>query len=234
MKIIAGLVGALALASTAQAATYDAFTSFDGTQGAGNFRYISLPPPSPPGQMATPLTAPSGACVVTSDFCLQAGGALPGVYKSDTTFSEGTYTVPNDRLLVHPGPTNAIGIFFIAPTAGVYDWEVDFSILDHSPSGVLLLGVTNATGASVTTPFGMMNSTVTSLSRSGTIDLQQGQFFAVIVNAAGSYSNDSTGVNFTLSTAGVPEPATWALMILGFGATGAMLRRRLHSLEPVA
>jgi hypothetical protein len=25
---------------------------------------------------------------------------------------------------------------------------------------------------------------------------------------------------------GVPEPATWALMILGFGAAGAMLRRR--------
>jgi len=28
------------------------------------------------------------------------------------------------------------------------------------------------------------------------------------------------------ATAGVPEPATWALMILGFGAAGATLRRR--------
>ena len=27
-------------------------------------------------------------------------------------------------------------------------------------------------------------------------------------------------------TAGVPEPATWALMILGFGGVGALLRRR--------
>ena len=28
------------------------------------------------------------------------------------------------------------------------------------------------------------------------------------------------------ATGGVPEPATWALMILGFGAAGAALRRR--------
>jgi hypothetical protein len=27
-------------------------------------------------------------------------------------------------------------------------------------------------------------------------------------------------------TAGVPEPASWAMMILGFGAAGALLRRR--------
>ena len=30
----------------------------------------------------------------------------------------------------------------------------------------------------------------------------------------------------TFSTAAVPEPTTWALMILGFGAAGAVLRRR--------
>jgi len=30
-----------------------------------------------------------------------------------------------------------------------------------------------------------------------------------------------------LISAGVPEPATWALMILGFGAAGSMLRRRI-------
>ena len=31
-------------------------------------------------------------------------------------------------------------------------------------------------------------------------------------------------------TAPVPEPATWALMIMGFGLTGAMLRRRRATL----
>ena len=28
------------------------------------------------------------------------------------------------------------------------------------------------------------------------------------------------------STGAIPEPTTWALMIFGFGAAGAMLRRR--------
>jgi len=32
--------------------------------------------------------------------------------------------------------------------------------------------------------------------------------------------------NFTIGTAAVPEPGTWALMILGFGGAGAALRRR--------
>ncbi|MBL8554188.1 MAG: PEPxxWA-CTERM sorting domain-containing protein [Phenylobacterium sp.] len=231
MKFFAGLVGALALASTAQAVTYDAFTSFDGTQGAGGFSYVKLP--AGPGQPASLLTAPAN-CVVTADSCLQDGGSLPGVYKSDTAFNEGTYMVPDDRLLVHPGVSNPIAIFFTAPTAGVYDWDVTFSILDRSPSGVALASLTNVSGAPVATPLGFLNTPGAALSRSGTISLAQGQFFAVIVNAAGSYSNDSTGVNFTLTSAGVPEPGAWALMILGFGGAGAMLRRRLHTLGPVA
>lgn len=35
------------------------------------------------------------------------------------------------------------------------------------------------------------------------------------------------------TVAAVPEPATWAMMIVGFGATGAMLRRRRDRVELV-
>jgi hypothetical protein len=38
--------------------------------------------------------------------------------------------------------------------------------------------------------------------------------------------NDFALDDIVLSTAAVPEPATWALMIAGFGGAGAMLRRR--------
>lgn len=42
------------------------------------------------------------------------------------------------------------------------------------------------------------------------------------------YYNDYvlTGVSVVAAAGGVPEPATWALMIVGFGAVGAAMRRR--------
>ena len=40
-----------------------------------------------------------------------------------------------------------------------------------------------------------------------------------------SFSDGGSSV-FSYTTAGVPEPATWALMILGFGAVGGAMRRR--------
>lgn len=35
-----------------------------------------------------------------------------------------------------------------------------------------------------------------------------------------------TGPSCTITTGGVPEPASWAMMILGLGGVGAALRRR--------
>lgn len=49
-----------------------------------------------------------------------------------------------------------------------------------------------------------------------------GQTFAL----TGKGSNHNGYQVGALSIAGVPEPGTWALMILGFGSAGAMLRRR--------
>ena len=45
-----------------------------------------------------------------------------------------------------------------------------------------------------------------------------------------SISSGSPGpLRWSVTTVNVPEPATWALLILGLGATGAMLRRRRGS-----
>ncbi len=40
-------------------------------------------------------------------------------------------------------------------------------------------------------------------------------------NILGTYTG-----SFNFATAAVPEPSTWAMMLLGFGATGLMMRRR--------
>ena len=48
--------------------------------------------------------------------------------------------------------------------------------------------------------------------------------------------NDTAGIQFSAVTApgGVPEPATWALMLGGFGLVGATLRRRQGAMAAVA
>lgn len=50
-------------------------------------------------------------------------------------------------------------------------------------------------------------------------------FFGGIGNGIESFG-PITEASLTRVTAGVPEPATWGLMILGFGAVGAAMRRR--------
>ena len=46
------------------------------------------------------------------------------------------------------------------------------------------------------------------------------------------WGDEHWGVSNINVTGGVPEPATWALMLLGFGSLGAMLRRQ-RRLQPV-
>ena len=43
---------------------------------------------------------------------------------------------------------------------------------------------------------------------------------------ADAFTQTRGTLTLSLEIADVPEPGTWALMILGFGATGAALRRR--------
>ncbi|MBW8815460.1 MAG: FxDxF family PEP-CTERM protein [Caulobacterales bacterium] len=54
----------------------------------------------------------------------------------------------------------------------------------------------------------------------------------VITGTSGGNGSYDGVIAFTPVTAGVPEPAAWALMIMGFGGTGAILRRRSRMLLP--
>jgi hypothetical protein len=58
-----------------------------------------------------------------------------------------------------------------------------------------------------------------------------------IVNSIANPNGDCCGISpieFNISSAGVPEPTTWALMLLGFGGLGAALRRNRRAAPAVA
>lgn len=49
----------------------------------------------------------------------------------------------------------------------------------------------------------------------------------VLANPTSAFGGDGfVGPNFSFSLAAVPEPTTWAMMILGFGVIGGAMRRR--------
>lgn len=49
---------------------------------------------------------------------------------------------------------------------------------------------------------------------------------AYCLAGCGTSTNDSVGLVTEFSTVSVPEPASWAMMIVGFGLTGVAMRRR--------
>jgi hypothetical protein len=226
MKIATILSGvaALAFAGAAQAQTYDAFTSFDGTQGAGNFYY---------GEGTTAYFSAFTAntnCFIDNAVCLQQAPNhdVPGFTKGGSPdFQYGTVNVPNDRLLVHPDDDSELTIaFFLTPAAGKYRITGSFNVQDVSPTGVDISFVSvPAFGPTATiTPIGSINGANPTFSYSTVLTLDQFSIVGFGVGNGGLYFNDSTGFNFSVSA--VPEPATWALMILGFGAVGGAMRRR--------
>lgn len=147
-----------------------------------------------------------------------------------TSFQYNSVNVPTDRLLVHPGPTADIGsvvVAFIASVSSFYRLDATFSIQDIHPTGIDVF--LSATGVADRFGVASLGAGNPSYSYLDTIHLAQGWSVAAVVNPAGDYGSDSTGLNLTLTS--VPEPTSWTLLIAGFGLTGAALRRR-RSLRP--
>lgn len=240
-KIAAAAAVALGASVSAQAVTYDAFTSFDGTQGAGGFFYGTTDGTLGGSSLFTSNTN----CVIANSVCLQVGQPssqgdfLPGVYKSTIGANEfGTVNVPGDALVFHPGPeafnssTNLESVFvaYLVQTSGLYSVNASFALTDDSPSGVGITGFLLPSGqtasTSLTGPFG------TSYSFADTVSLTAGDVVGFYIDKQFQYYNDSTAVNFSLTA--VPEPAAWALMIGGFGLVGGTMRRRRAAGDLVA
>lgn len=204
----------------AHATVYDAFSSFNGTQNAGNFSYFGL----------TGLPAPNGAVLFNDNSnclfaltCLQLSTDIGGAafYKSTLPpFAVNTVTVPNNMLIAVPDEKGVL-VVFVAPTTDTYNISANFTALDSLANGV---GIFAVAPGPVVSPVIQPNTVPTNASFSKSLNLQQGQSFSFVIGPGAIADYDVTGFNFT-ATSGVPEPASWATMIVGLGLIGGAMRR---------
>ncbi len=231
MRIIA--LSLALLAAPAAATTYDAFTSFNGTQGAGNFFYGSLH-----NGMFTQFAHCSD---VNLTYCLGTGGAPP-VFGVGPAHITGTVIIPGDRIFTHPGadPSTFNLVAFRAPVAADYridslfSWQDIFSQNFSNKVGITSYFQAFGQPAQINPRF-VLN--VPQVTNSVVRSFGVGDIYGFVIDSNGSYSFDSTGLNFTATSlpavGGVPEPESWALLIAGFGLTGAAMRRRHGGLRIV-
>ena len=122
-------------------------------------------------------------------------------------------------------------------TAGSFTDSFSFTVLSNGLAGSTISSVkvsmpTNIDFTSVTlngTEFGIYSTGVLEL-RSITAPVLAGLQTIVVKGVSGT----SASYAGTLAFTAVPEPATWALMIAGFGVVGGSLRRRRSIPRPIA
>ncbi len=225
-------VGATALSVPANATTYDAVNDFSTSSSTGVFSYGT----GVTGSTFVAYTNYSSPCQasVTGLGCWQTTtpeSLVPLVGKNLTgaTLNFGTVVLPTNVLIVHPGRSTDSIVRFTVPTTGHYNISGFYELLDTSPTGVnVIIAFNNSVlfDMPLTGPAAMHPGTPGGSIPFGGYNflLHAGDVIDYGVNNAGNFFNDSTGLGLTFTS--VPEPATWTIMLLGFGSVGAAIRRR--------
>ena len=180
------------------------------------------------------FTSYAGAAGVNNFFTNTSGSSL--LYIASDGVTGGTTSAISAALLANANNIDT----FLGQGGGLFSMGHDYSWLSALVPGLTITG-TSGNGQSIAlTPEG--NAAFPGLTNA---DLSTGPYHytfrntgaipilareatgvlapVIIGGAAGNITNPGTGA--------VPEPATWAMMIMGFGLVGASLRRRSTSVR---
>lgn len=118
------------------------------------------------------------------------------------------------------------------PVTGSFDFDTATGVLSNvnynSVSGSFTTGAEYDPGVATQIYFGLFGSAnydvyqlAGSLINGGTVAINSGTHPSIPISAGGSLTTTAVG--------GVPEPASWAMILIGFGGLGSVLRsRRTH------
>jgi hypothetical protein len=227
--VFVGVAASLLAATPATAVTYDLYNSFNGSASANNFNFFEFNALNAPRAITALSTCSTGIqCLLSA-----TGQDGLGFYKNISGVPKTLYSTinaPANSLHFHPGPTFDAGVVFVAPTTGYYRVSEAFSLItNQTPTGVLISNYKFSINGLMTK---LSDIVLTAAKRSdsakNTIFLNAGEGVGTAVNDGGteptSYFYDSTSISYQVEA--IPEPASWVLLIAGFGLTGAVLRRR--------
>lgn len=215
LAMLGAALAATVVAAPAAAQTYSPVTN--GGPSAANFQYGYN---TGTGFQQYTTFFGGGTCPrIAGTSCYLRGSDFLGAYfVTQDTATQGAFLYASDVTL-HPGPgANELSVVrFIAPVQSTYNIAGFFRGVDAFGSGNGQI-VTPNNGTNLVFNDGVNNAF------NFNIALGVGDFIDFTVGNNGGYSNDTTGLNLAIS--GVPEPTSWALMIMGFGAIGGAMRAK--------
>lgn len=196
---------------------------------------IALAASGAQAQVAGSLGGGSGPFLTLSNTGLNGGAVATlsggGVLVSDQPFADIPAGGVFGGSFLAAGPTvgNTATLTFTVPVSYL-------SFLWGSPDLYNALSITTNLGATVNFDAGGMGFPVTNGDQSFSQYVEFSGTGGHLISSATFTNNPVINAfetaNFAV-TAAVPEPATWAMMLIGFGAMGLTVRRRRRTINPL-